>query len=173
MKKVLFTIAVLAAATLGSFAQTASTSTSVTTGGKFSIGAEGGLPLGDASDAFSAVAGASIKYEVPIATNTYFTISGGYNAYFTKSTLTDMDVPSSFGFVPLKAGIKYYSEGGFFLEGQIGIVISTEKYGSNLFVYAPGIGYSFNGGFEAGIRFEGWKNEGSVNQLGLRLAYRF
>ena len=175
MKRVLFTLTVLTATTLGSFAQTgASISTPAKTGGKFSIGVEAGLPLGDASDSFSSIIGGSVKYEASIGVNTYFTISGGYNSYTTKNVLIAIGVPSSFGFVPLKAGIKYYSTDGFFLEGQVGVTISTEKNGSNFFAYSPGVGYSFNGGLEAGVRFEGWtKGTGSVNQLGLRLAYRF
>lgn len=172
MKKVLFIFALLGAAVVSSFAQTTSASTAHQSG-KFSVGFEGGLPIGNASDAFNAVIGGSIKYEFNTFTNTYLTISAGYNAFFTKSFLRDLGVKSSTGFIPVKAGIKYYSSDGFFVEGESGIVFSTESGGGHAFVYSPGIGYAFNGGFEAGIRYEGWVNVGTIGQVSLRLAHRF
>jgi hypothetical protein len=171
MKKFLLTSALFIFVALKSFAQTTA---STNGGGKFSIGIEAGVPVGDASDGFNAVIGGSVKYELPMAAKTYFTLSAGYSAFLTKGDLTAIGVPSSFGFVPLKAGIKYYSSDGFFLEGQAGIVFSTEEGGGSAFVYAPGIGYTFNGGFEMGVRYEGWpKDGGTTSQIGLRLAYRF
>ena len=62
----------------------------------------------------------------------------------------------------------------FFLEGQLGVVFSTESGGGSAFAYAPGIGYTFDGGFEAGVRYEGWPKDGfTTSQIGFRLAYRF
>jgi hypothetical protein len=173
MKKILFALAVLGGTALSSIAQTASTSSSPKTeGGKFSIGLEGGLPVGDVSNGFNAVVGGSLKYEFPTATNTYFTISGGYSAFLTKAVLKNLGAQSSVGFVPLKAGIKGYVSDGVFLEGQLGVVFSTENNGGHAFVYSPGLGYTFSGGFEAGVRYEGWANNGTVSQVALRLAYR-
>ena len=81
---------------------------------------------------------------------------------------------SSFGFVPLKVGVKYYFDQGFFGEGQVGAAISTQSGGGTAFAYAPGIGYSFPGGFEAGVRYEGWsKDGGTTSQANLRLAFNF
>jgi hypothetical protein len=77
------------------------------------------------------------------------------------------------GFIPVKAVVKYYFNEGFFGEGQVGAVFSTENGGGNAFVYAPGIGYSFKGGFETGFRYEGWSKDDIVRQLALRVAYRF
>ncbi|HTE01206.1 MAG TPA: hypothetical protein VK668_18095 [Mucilaginibacter sp.] len=177
MKRILFTLAVIGATALSSTAQTTTTTTTAaspaTGGAKFSIGAEAGLPLGDASEVFSTVIGGSLKLELPTGTNTFFTLSAGYSAYLTKSEFKDLGAPGSTGFVPIKAGIKYYSDGNFFLEGQAGIVFSTESGGGHLFVYSPGIGYSFIGGFEVGVRYEAWTNNGTTGQVGLRLGYRF
>jgi hypothetical protein len=171
MRKFLLVAALMAGAALSSFAQTSKKSDD---GGKFSIGLEAGLPVGDASDAYNFVIGASFKYEHPVAQSLYVTGSIGYNAFLTKSALKDLGVKSSFGFIPLKAGLKYYIQNGFFAEGQLGVVFSTESGGGSAFAYAPGIGYSFDGGFEAGVRYEGWpKNGFTTSQIGLRLAYRF
>jgi hypothetical protein len=46
--------------------------------------------------------------------------------------------------------------------------------GGTAFLYAPGIGYMLDGGFEAGVRYEGWsKSDGTISQIALRLAYNF
>lgn len=176
MKKILLTFALIGGIAWSGFAQTSTTaapSTPASGGSKFSIGIEGGLPVGDDSEVFGKVIGGSIKYEVNTATNTFLTLSAGYNSYILKSKFSEPGERSSTGFVPLKAGIKCYTDGSFFVEGQLGIVFSTETGGGHAFVYSPGIGYSFSGGFEAGVRYEGWSNGGTSSQVGLRLGYRF
>lgn len=170
MRKILLVAALMVGVAFTSFAQKSASKDA----GKFSVGLEAGLPIGDASDFYSAVLGVSFKYEHPIATGTYVTISAGYNAFLTKSEFKDAGAKSSYGFIPLKAGLKYYIQDGFFAEGQLGVVFSTESGGGSAFAYAPGIGYSFDGGFEAGVRYEGWPKDGATtSQIGLRLAYRF
>src|SRR6266581_2494413 len=74
--------------------------------------------------------------------------------------------------IGLEAGLKYYIQDGFFAEGQLGVVFSTESGGGSAFAYSPGVGYSFASGFEAGLRYEGWPKDGATtSQIGLRLAY--
>lgn len=169
MKKILLAIALLSGAT-SSFAQTTSTTKD---GGKFSIGVEAGLPVGAVSDISNFAIGGSLKYEYPVATNTLISISGGYTNFLYKSDIKDLTGKSGEGFIPVKAGLKYYFNQGFFGEGQVGAVFSAESGGGTAFAYAPGIGYSFKGGFEAGVRYEGWSKNGTVSQLAVRLAYSF
>jgi len=175
MKKLLLTLAILGGITLSSFAQssTGSTSSPAKGGIKFSIGAEGAIPVGDASDIYNAVIGGSIKCDFPLNASTFITLDAGYNSFMIKSDLKDALGQSSSGFIPVKAGIKYYSAGGFFLEGQVGSVFSTQNGGGNSFAWSAGFGYTFDGGFEAGARYEAWTNGGTIGQAGLRLAYRF
>lgn len=175
MKKLLLTLIILSGTAVCCFAQETTTVSNSSTGGgvKFSIGAEAALPVGDISNIYSYVIGGSVKAEIPTANHTFLTLSAGYNAWMVKSDLKGLLGSSSTGFVPLKAGIKYYSDSNFFLEGQAGIVFSTESDGGHAFVFSPGIGYTFNDGFEAGLRYEGWSNGGTTSQVGLRLAYRF
>jgi hypothetical protein len=173
MKKILLTLAVIGAATFSSFAQTtATTSSKVNEGGKFSIGIDGALSTGAASNFYSFGIGGSIKYEAPTALNTFFTISGGYESFLYKSEFKVPGYSSADGFVPLKAGIKHYFNDGFFGEAQAGISIYTGTGSFTSFAYSPGIGYSFNGGFEAGVRYEAWVKDGTMGQVALRLAYR-
>ncbi|WP_183563983.1 hypothetical protein [Mucilaginibacter sp. SP1R1] len=167
MKKILLALAIIAGTAFTSFAQTKSGDS-----GKFSIGFEAGLPVGDAHTFYKSVFGGSLKYELPIAPSTFFTISAGYNSFQVKDEWKIFGHNSD-GAIPVKAGIKYYFDKGFFAEGQLGAAFSTESGGGTAFVYSPGIGYTFDGGFEAGVRYEGWSKNGTVSQVGLRVAYRF
>lgn len=145
---------------------------------KFSIGAEAGLPVGDAGDVFSATLGASIKYDLPITTGLFFTVSGGYQRFLYKDEYRDALLAlgvdrSGENFIPLKGGLKYYFNDGFFAEGQLGAVFTTGDNSSTAFVYAPGVGYSFTSGIETGIRYEGWSKNGTIGQVALRVAVNF
>jgi hypothetical protein len=169
MKKVLLALLVLGVTVCSSFAQTSKSES-----GKFSIGVDPGIPVGNASDAYNFAIGGDIKYDLPIGDGAFFNVSAGYTAFLTKSVLKQLGAKSSYGFIPLKAGLKYYFTGqGFFGEAQLGAVFSTESGGGTAFAYAPGIGYSFDGGFEAGVRYEAWSHNGTMSQVALRLAYSF
>ena len=173
MKKQLFTLLLVAGIAVSGFAQSKSDSlSSARKGTKVSIGAEVGVPVGDASTGYNLVLGGSAKLELPTSPSTYFTLSAGYNAFFLKSIFKGPGITSTSGFVPVKAGLKCYTD-NFFFEAQAGIVWATKSGGGHAFAWSPGIGYSFNNGFEAGARYEGWTNDGTVGQISLRLAYRF
>ncbi|TSJ42682.1 hypothetical protein FO440_00375 [Mucilaginibacter corticis] len=170
MKKFLLAVALIAGVSVSSFAQKKSDD-----GGKFSIGVEAGLPVGDASDAYNFVIGGSLKYAQPIADATAFTISAGYSSFMGKSVSfggVSVKVPNA-GFVPVKAGIKYNFAESFYGEAQLGAAFGTQSGGGTAFVYAPGIGYDFGGGVDLGVRYEGWSHNGTVSQIAARLAYSF
>ena len=173
MKKQLLTVLFAAGIATSSFAQLKSDSLSAThKGTRLSIGADAGGPVGNASDAYNFVLGGSARLEVPTSSATYLTVTGGYSAFFVKGFLKDMGAPSTSGFVPLKAGLKVYTD-NFFVEAQAGIVWSTDSGGGHAFAWSPGIGYTFSNGFEIGARYEGWSNGSTVGQISARLAYRF
>lgn len=176
MKKILLTLIVLGGFTLNSFAQTTDDETTI---GSFSVGFEAGLPLsGVLSDASSYMIGGSLKYDYPLSTNTSLTFSGGLN-YFaykssTKAALIALGLTQTGeSFVPLKVGVKYFFDKAFYAEAQLGAAVSTEQNVSTSFIYAPGIGYKIGGGFDLGIRYEGWASGNSFSQAGARLAYTF
>ncbi len=68
---------------------------------------EAGLPVGNISKAYNFVIGGSLKYALPIAESTAFTISAGYSSFQGKTILGTFKIPAA-GFVPVKAGIKYF-----------------------------------------------------------------
>lgn len=167
MKKVLLLLTVLSGLSIGAFAQSSSSN-----GGKFSIGFEGGLPVGNANDAYNAVVGASLKYDHNIAAGTYLTGSVGYSAYLVKSEFKGI-AGSTFGAIPLKAGLKYYFGSGFYGEGQLGAAFITESGGGTAFVYSPGVGYDFGSGVDLGLRYEAWSKTNTIGQVAVRLGFSF
>ena len=178
MKKILLALAIIAGTAFTTFAQTQPGG-----GGKFSIGLDAGLPIGTAHKYLDYIIGGSLKYEYPVADNLFITGSAGYSRVHAKSFDISFNYPDfssqyhieggSVGVIPVKVGAKYYFDGHFFGEGQIGAAFTTGNGTGTAFVYSPGVGYTFAGGFEAGIRYEAWSNNGTTGQLGLRLAYRF
>lgn len=167
MKKLLLPLLIALTFTISAKAQTTEDT------GKFNIGLEFGVPVGRVSQTSNAVVGASLKYELPASHGAFYTFSAGYNSFLTKGDLKAQGAQGSVGYVPLKVGIKVYAESGFFLEGQLGYVFSTEQNGSTGFAYSPGFGYSF-GTFELGFRYEGWPKYGvTTSQFGFRLGVKF
>ena len=118
MKKVLLLLTVLCGLSISSFAQSSQ-------GGKWNIGVDAGIPLGDMNNISNFAIGASVKYEHPIATATFVTLSAGYQRFLYTSDVKDalkafgID-KSGEGLIPVKAGLKHYFSPGFFGEAQAG-----------------------------------------------------
>ena len=173
MKKVLLTLVVVGAAALSTFAQSSSSSKSDASG-KFSIGVDAGLPVGSTSDVYSFVIGGDLKYEMPFSSGLAWSLSAGYSSTMLKSEFKDEVGKSAFGYVPVKAGIKYtFDQSAFFVEGQLGVVFGTQSGSGTAFVYAPGVGYKFTDNLDLGVRYEGWSHDGTFSQVAARLAYSF
>ena len=162
MKKVLLATMLFVGIAVSGFAQK---------GSNFSVGLEAGLPVGNASNAYSFVIGGSFKYEAPIATGTSFTLTAGYSSFQGK-TVAGFKFPAA-GFIPVKAGIKYFLADAFYGEAQLGAAFSTQKNGGTAFAYSPGIGYKFSDVLDLGVRYEAWSNNGTVGQIGARLGFTF
>ena len=91
-----------------------------------------------------------------------------------ESTVTINAKVANLGVIPVKLGARYTGNGttGVFGEVQFGAAFITQG-GGTAFAYAPGVGYAFDGGLEAGVRYEGWSKDGTVSQIALRIAYSF
>jgi len=172
MKKILLLLVVLSAVAFNSFAQLSKSDD----GGKFSIGVDPGLPVGDASNISSFTIGGDLKYSLPAAENFDVSLSAGYQTFLGKSVTIDGE---SFKYgslkgIPVKLAGRYNFDGstGFFAEVGLGAAFIQDG-GGTAFLYAPGIGYAMDGGFEVVVRYEGWSKNGSISQIGLRVAYSF
>ncbi|MES2378992.1 MAG: hypothetical protein V4553_20535 [Bacteroidota bacterium] len=172
MKKVLLILALIGGTTLTTLAQK-------TAGNKFDIGLELGKTTGSFSNVVDFAVGASLKYNYSIADDLVLTGSAGYTYLpysddFKTATLGFGVASSGEGFIPLKAGVKYFFNKTIYGEGQLGAAISTNSGGGTAFAYAPGIGAAFGGGADIAIRYEGWSKSGNtISQIALRIAYSF
>jgi len=172
MRKILLIAVLIVSAASASFAQTSKSSS----GGKFSIGVDPGLPVGSISDVSSFAIGGDLKYSLPAATNFDVSLSAGYSVFIGKTIdfLGQSVKVSSLKAIPVKVAGRYNFNGatGFFGEFGVGAAFIQDG-GGTAFIYAPGIGYALDGGFEIGVRYEGWSKNGSIGQIGARLAYSF
>lgn len=165
MKKVLLATLLFVGVAVSGFAQSKD--------GKFSVGVEAGIPVGSVSNAYNFVIGGSLKYDLPIAASTNFTISAGYSSFQGKTLPAPFGKVPAAGFIPVKAGIKYFFAPEFYGEAQLGAAFSTQSGGGTAFAYSPGIGYKFSDVVDLGVRYEAWSNNGTVGQVAARLGFSF
>lgn len=142
---------------------------------KLSVGAEVALPTSLGTKKLM-LAGGSLQYEHPIAKALNLTGSAGYLSFFS----TDKNVPGNVGFIPVKAGFKYYFGGNFYGATEIGANIGTDTGVGTGVAFAAGLGTSFavasKSNLDFGLRFETWPQHGSFSSLsfvGLRTAFSF
>ena len=138
---------------------------------RIGIGVEAGLTNGDLGKTYKSFIGASFRVDYPITKKLYVTASAGYNIFgaSTTSGYTNpqavLNVPTAdLKTIPLKLGIKYFLAGTFYVQGEAGQTLLTNKkdvyavYG-NAFTFAPQIGALFplknKMYIDAGIRYEG------------------
>lgn len=147
---------------------------------KFSLGAEFAFPMGDFGDGVDFGFGGSLQYQHPLAESFSLTGSAGYTSFKTKEeTIAGVTYGGeSFGTIPVKAGARYYFGENFFVAGELGAGISTEKNGKTAFIYAPGVGIDFPvsdaSSVELGARYEAWSANSTTNGfIGLRAAFNF
>ncbi len=184
MGKILLFIIVFSGTAFSSLAQTkptAATPVSSKYTPQLSIGGEFGVPTGDANQIYGKVIGASVKLELPVSASPFsFVITTGISSFLLKFNYAG--VFNNATYAPLEAGGKYYFskigyfEGDFGLSSNISGNYSTSK---NAFIYSPVIGLSaptnkHKATVDMGIRYEGRvERGGTVNQIALRMAYRF
>ena len=136
----------------------------------FSIGLEGGIPVGENGKPYSSIVGGSLQYEIMPDKDLGITINGGYLNYSLKSSYGG----GSGGFVPLLAGVKYYFIPVVFLHAQLGAAIGTKTGQGTNFAYTPGIGFKLTSNLDAEVKYLGISNSaGSINNVGARIGYNF
>lgn len=84
------------------------------------------------------------------------------------------------GYVPIKAGTRYYLTGNIYGEGTAGIAISTANGSGSgtAFAYAPGLGVDFpidnDLSIELGLKYEHWtRSNGTRSFIGVRAGISF
>ncbi|GAA4318005.1 hypothetical protein GCM10023149_15900 [Mucilaginibacter gynuensis] len=147
----------------------------------YSIGVESRLAAGNFNNSHRWNLGGSIQADFPVVKSLYLTANAGYNNFFGKDNIHDINL------IPVKGGIKYFPLDILYVQGEAGAAFSTNKStvgfdNSAAFIYAPQVGVRIqlgnsNSFIDAGVRYEGsskfaTKAESSkVNFFGLRVAY--
>ena len=170
----------------------ATTSTTTSSGIRYSIGVEAGIPVGNFKDSHKWNLGGSVQADIPVASQLFVTVNAGYNNVFSKKDQIVGGATVDYANVqllPVKAGLKFFPIPNFYVQGEAGAAFLLNKSDyyndkSVAFAYAPQIGVQFpvsaNGNFiDAGIRYEATTKYASsfdnskVQFLGLRVAYGF
>ena len=131
------------------------------TGWRVGGGLSTGIPHNDGYD-FSVGVDTRVQYD--FSKKTSLSLTTGYTHLFSKD-LPDM------GFVPLKAGFKYFFIDKFYGMGEIGGGIGTHKNMNNFLLFAPSIGYATKY-FDVSLKHEFYP-ELNTDQIALRIAYGF
>ena len=169
----LFTSAAIAVAMFATTNLNAQTMTSTTNGMAFKIGVgvSGGV-FRDKSPMDYAY-GADLKLQWDLLPYVAVTASGGYTKLLAKTNGIDVD------FIPVKGGVKVFPIGRMYLATELGAGFGIQDGATSNFIYGGGIGYEF-GGFDAGVRYEGYTNDSGsaayfpkTGQYALRLGYNF
>ncbi|MBB2151508.1 outer membrane protein [Pedobacter gandavensis] len=145
-------------------------------GPKLGIGAEFAFPVGNFGDFQNFGYGGSLNYQHPVAPNLNLTGSAGYINFQSKDLPFVGKVNS--GFIPVKAGARYFLAENFYVNGELGASFATGSNNSGTaFVYSPGIGVEFpvsdKASVDLGGRYEGWSNNGTASFFGIRAAFNF
>jgi hypothetical protein len=140
-----------------------------------SIGPEAAIPVGSFRDAFKVGFGGSAKLNIPVASNVDVSLSAGYLGFSTKDELDSIVInKNSYTFIPFKGGIRFRTNGGFYVEPQIGYTQTKLKNmeGAGEFTYAGNIGYLIGRAVDLAVRYEAVATAGeSAKFIGIRAAY--
>ena len=111
--------------------------------------------------------GADIRIQTKIAEKTHFILTTGVTEFFAKNNI------SSMGYIPLKAGAKYFWGENLYTAGEIGIGFGLVKGSGRSFIWSPSVGLSFKT-IDFSVKYEDATDFGKYcKQFALRVAYGF
>ncbi|MNY22934.1 hypothetical protein D3C86_1565750 [compost metagenome] len=147
-------------------------------GPKFGLGADFAFPIGSFKDQTNYGVGASLLYQHPVSKKLSITGNVGYLELQGEKTIINLKY--SEGFVPIKAGARYFLAKNIYSGAQLGVSISTASGNGNgtSFLYVPAAGVEFpvsnNGSLDVGVRYESWiRRHNTRSFVGIRIGYNF
>jgi hypothetical protein len=170
MKKIVFSLALVIVVSLAANAQSGTI--------KIGIGAEAGIPTGDASEGLKIGIGGSAKALFGIGNAGQITFTTGYMSFGGK------DLPEGYkatlSVIPFMAGYRQ-NFSGFYIEPQAGVSMigakekydgESETYSTTKFTWAAGAGYVINNTVDVGVRYQSAESEeGNFGIVGIKVAY--
>jgi len=143
------------------------------------LGVDVAFPTGSFGDAANYGIGGSLFYQHPVSRRVSVTGNVGFLRFHGKQAVL-MNIKYREGFVPIKAGLKYFIAENIYGAAETGVSISTADGNGTgtAFIYVPGAGLMFpvNGSssVELGVRYENWARSGGTHSfIGLRAGYNF
>ena len=143
------------------------------------IGPEINLPSGNSTNQSAVGFGGYLKAELGLSEKFSITGSGGLTSFLGKRFMGQR--ASTLSYLPIKAGLKYYTESNFYFEGQLGATLPFNRTGKTGFAWSPGAGTflksrNSNNQLDIGLRYEGWSGLNSnttFSFFSLRAGYAF
>lgn len=125
------------------------------------IGPELNFPAGNSSNISGVGAGAYLKAELAVASRFAITANGSMLGFIGKKHFGPRT--SNLYYLPVKAGLKYYTSEDFYIEGQLGASFPMNGLTKTTFIWSPGIGALIKRRdsknlLDFGLRYEGWIN---------------
>ena len=159
----------------------------------FSLGTDVGFPFKN----YQANIDFSAKAELPLSSNLKLSFSAGYsvlipsNKIYLTTPVTSTAIcdactiangPSepAYHFIPVKAGLRYYYSGHFYVDGDAGAAFKANNVVNTSFIYGFGLGvllpFNAHNALDFGLNFQsGYKTidyDNPESQIGVGLAYR-
>jgi len=166
MKKLFLVFTIAALSTIGAKAQDSKATS-------FSIAANIGIPT---TTGLSIAYGADIQGDFAVASTTKITGSVGYEGYKIKDVPSGSGIKSTFGIIPILAGVKFFfgETGKMYGHAQLGYAVSTTSGGGGAFAYAPSIGYYVSPNLDLALKYLATSKNGATDgSVNLRVAYNF
>lgn len=131
-----------------------------------------GLNLGSATSVgYNVTLGGDLKLQKDFTDVVSGSLSTGYTHFLPDKNAGNTN---SFGFVPLKAGIKFFPAKGVYFGGELGAGFGTSTGAGTGFLYAPAVGITFGKYYDFSARYEALNlNGATLGHIALRLAYAF
>jgi len=140
------------------------------------IGPEISLPSGNSTNRSTIGYGGYLKAEVGLSEKFSVTGSGALVSFLGKRFFGQRQ--PTLAYLPVKAGLKYYTESSFYFEGQLGASVPMNGTGKTTFAWSPGAGTFINSRnsknqLDIGLRYEGWTDRSTFGFFSLRAGYAF
>jgi hypothetical protein len=139
------------------------------------FGPEVSLPSGNSSNISAVGLGGFVKAEIDISAKLALTAQGSLTSFLGKKFFGVKT--STITYVPVKAGLKYYTSPDFYFEGQLGASMPINAKTTTSFAWSPGLGAYINKRdathkLDLGLRYESWTSS-KFNFITLRVGYLF
>ena len=140
---------------------------------RLGVGLNVGAPTGNSGDVYSLTLGGDLKLQRDITESLSGTLTTGYTNFFVKDKFKN--ILTDLGYVPLKAGLKLFPTKGFYISAEVGAGFGVQKNSGTGFLYSPGVGMAFAKNYDISARYEAvnFKNNSTLSQVALRIAYAF